>query len=34
MPMFGPTVVVVLGGQVLLQLREDSNLWNLPDGAI
>jgi 8-oxo-dGTP pyrophosphatase MutT (NUDIX family) len=34
MPTFGPTVVVVQDGKVLLQLREDATVWNHPGGAI
>jgi 8-oxo-dGTP pyrophosphatase MutT (NUDIX family) len=33
-PIFGPTVVVVQAGRVLLQLREDTATWCLPGGAI
>lgn len=34
MPLFGPVVAVIRNGQVLLQLREDVQLWNLPGGAV
>jgi 8-oxo-dGTP diphosphatase len=34
MPLFGPTVVVVRQGRVLLQLREDTRTWCLPGGAV
>jgi 8-oxo-dGTP diphosphatase len=34
MPIFGPTVVVMQQGRVLLQLRADSRIWCLPGGAI
>jgi ADP-ribose pyrophosphatase YjhB (NUDIX family) len=34
LPIFGPAVVVVHRGRVLLQLREDTATWCLPGGAI
>src|SRR3954452_1557900 len=34
MPVFGVTVVVIRDGQVLLQLRADFQVWNLPGGFV
>ncbi len=34
MPLFGTIVAVIQDGKVLLQLREDARIWNLPGGAI
>jgi ADP-ribose pyrophosphatase YjhB (NUDIX family) len=34
MPIFGPTVAVLRDGEILLQQREDSAVWNLPGGAV
>jgi len=34
MPVFGVTVVVIRDGQVLLQLRADFRVWNLPGGFV
>ena len=34
MPTFGVATVVLDRGRVLLQLREDARLWNLPGGAV
>ena len=34
MPIFGVSVVVIQDGLVLLQLRADSQVWNLPGGFV
>jgi ADP-ribose pyrophosphatase YjhB (NUDIX family) len=34
MPSFGVVVAVLRPGEVLLQMREDARLWNLPGGAV
>jgi ADP-ribose pyrophosphatase YjhB (NUDIX family) len=34
MPGFGVVVAVLAGDQVVLQLREDAGLWNLPGGVV
>jgi 8-oxo-dGTP diphosphatase len=34
MPSMGVGVAALDGGRVLLQLREDARLWNLPGGAV
>jgi len=34
MPIFGASIAIIQHGKVLLQLREDARLWNLPGGAI
>jgi ADP-ribose pyrophosphatase YjhB (NUDIX family) len=34
MPLFGAAIAIIQDGNVLLQLREDSRLWNLPGGVI
>jgi ADP-ribose pyrophosphatase YjhB (NUDIX family) len=34
MPIFGASIAIIKDGKVLLQLREDARLWNLPGGAI
>jgi 8-oxo-dGTP pyrophosphatase MutT (NUDIX family) len=34
MPVFGVTVAVLAEGRVLLQLRADQPVWNLPGGLV
>jgi ADP-ribose pyrophosphatase YjhB (NUDIX family) len=34
MPLFGAAIAIIQDGKVLLQLRDDARVWNLPGGAI